>query len=147
MCEESDFSRLPWFFFLVKTDRIKVEEDGSVKYIGDKHKLEQGSTLLHEEHLKEHLEAIVEARKEGEDDEDDDQDDGDDCGSCYGAGEEGECCDSCEDVKRAYQRKGWHLENPDAIVQVRVNRMNCSLHKLPLAHRLIVNIFWHPVGP
>jgi endoplasmic reticulum-Golgi intermediate compartment protein 3 len=31
------------------------------------------------------------------------------CGSCYGAGEEGECCNTCEDVKRAYKRKGWML--------------------------------------
>lgn len=31
----------------------------------------------------------------------------DECGSCYGAGEEDECCNTCDDVKRAYQRKGW----------------------------------------
>ncbi len=32
------------------------------------------------------------------------------CGSCYGAGDEGECCNTCDDVKRAYQRKGWSFE-------------------------------------
>jgi len=32
-----------------------------------------------------------------------------DCGLCYGAGHPGECCNSCDDVKRAYERKGWRL--------------------------------------
>eukprot|EP00520_Triparma_pacifica_P002546 CAMPEP_0118655306 /NCGR_PEP_ID=MMETSP0785-20121206/12853_1 /TAXON_ID=91992 /ORGANISM="Bolidomonas pacifica, Strain CCMP 1866" /LENGTH=101 /DNA_ID=CAMNT_0006548025 /DNA_START=263 /DNA_END=563 /DNA_ORIENTATION=+ len=26
------------------------------------------------------------------------------CGDCYGAGEVGECCDTCDDVRRAYRR-------------------------------------------
>jgi len=47
--------------------------------------------------------------------------DGDDqemnfCGSCYGAGDAGECCNTCDDVKRAYQRKGWIFE-PNLDVQ------------------------------
>ena len=29
------------------------------------------------------------------------------CGNCYGAGEKGECCNSCVDVRLAYARKGW----------------------------------------
>lgn len=29
------------------------------------------------------------------------------CGNCYGAGEEGECCNTCYSVKEAYDRKGW----------------------------------------
>ncbi len=28
------------------------------------------------------------------------------CGNCYGAGEEGECCNTCYDVKMAYDKKG-----------------------------------------
>ena len=33
-----------------------------------------------------------------------------DCGSCYGAESfDGECCNTCEDVKRAYKQKAWHL--------------------------------------
>ncbi|CAN0440544.1 unnamed protein product, partial [Ectocarpus sp. 13 AM-2016] len=31
--------------------------------------------------------------------------------NCYGAGAEGECCRTCEDVRKAYRRKGWRL-NP-----------------------------------
>ena len=29
------------------------------------------------------------------------------CGSCYGAGEAGECCNSCGDIRNAYRKKGW----------------------------------------
>ncbi len=41
------------------------------------------------------------------------------CGSCYGAGEEGECCNTCDDVKRAYQRKGWLFEHEMEVRQCR----------------------------
>lgn len=30
--------------------------------------------------------------------------------NCYGAGFEGECCRTCEDVRTAYRRKGWRLD-------------------------------------
>lgn len=29
------------------------------------------------------------------------------CGNCYGAGTGGQCCNSCNDVRLAYARKGW----------------------------------------
>lgn len=29
------------------------------------------------------------------------------CGSCYGAGEPGQCCTSCEEVRELYAKKGW----------------------------------------
>jgi hypothetical protein len=38
----------------------------------------------------------------------------DSCGSCYGAGEEGECCNTCEDVRVAYRKKGWSFEQANA---------------------------------
>lgn len=31
------------------------------------------------------------------------------CGNCYGAGKEGECCNTCEEVREAYQRHGWQF--------------------------------------
>ena len=33
------------------------------------------------------------------------------CGSCYGAAEDGVCCNTCEDVKNAYRKKGWSFDN------------------------------------
>jgi hypothetical protein len=59
-----------------------------------------GSTMLSEDRLEERLLAKVEEMEVEAG-----------CGSCYGAGEEGECCNSCEDVKRAYKRKGWLLSD------------------------------------
>ncbi|CAK9325471.1 unnamed protein product [Citrullus colocynthis] len=38
------------------------------------------------------------------------------CGSCYGASDE-DCCNSCQDVREAYRRKGWALAHPDLIDQ------------------------------
>ena len=31
------------------------------------------------------------------------------CGTCYGAGAEGECCDTCESVREVYRRRGWQF--------------------------------------
>ncbi|KAI8453702.1 endoplasmic reticulum vesicle transporter-domain-containing protein [Phakopsora pachyrhizi] len=41
-----------------------------------------------------------------------------DCGSCYG-GEPGSsgCCNSCEEVRESYVRRGWSFDNPDGIDQ------------------------------
>ncbi|KAJ8625724.1 hypothetical protein MRB53_034254 [Persea americana] len=40
------------------------------------------------------------------------------CGSCYGAeASDEDCCNSCEEVREAYQKKGWGLSNPDLIDQ------------------------------
>ena len=32
------------------------------------------------------------------------------CGNCYGAGRAGECCNTCDDVRRAYKRMGWTVK-------------------------------------
>jgi len=112
--------------------RIKVGTDGDIQFIGDKHKLEQGSTLLHEDHLEEILETMIQEKDET------DEEVIEDCGSCYGAGDEGECCDTCDDVKRVYTRKGWHIKNPDDIDQCRREKKKseegegegCNVHGL-----------------
>jgi hypothetical protein len=81
--------------------RIKQDEkSGKINFIGRRSKIELGSTLLKEEHLKEELEKMA---------VDDDQVEEEECGSCFGAGEEGECCNTCDDIKRAYNRKGWNI--------------------------------------
>ncbi|CDO97460.1 unnamed protein product [Coffea canephora] len=42
------------------------------------------------------------------------------CGSCYGAElSDDDCCNSCEEVREAYRKKGWGLTNVDLIDQCR----------------------------
>jgi len=31
------------------------------------------------------------------------------CGDCYGAGDPGQCCNTCEEVRNLYKRKGWQF--------------------------------------
>jgi hypothetical protein len=38
------------------------------------------------------------------------------CGNCYGAGGPGQCCQTCDDVKRAYEKLGWNFK-PQGILQ------------------------------
>jgi hypothetical protein len=40
-----------------------------------------------------------------------------DCGSCYAAGEPGECCNTCEEVKAAYARKSWMMPSLHTVAQ------------------------------
>lgn len=87
--------------------RIKMSEDGKTKtLIGSKTKLEFGSTLKNEGEL---ISVVEEEGKIREDFGKEEEVDEDKCESCYGAGEEGECCNTCEDVRRAYKRRGWVL--------------------------------------
>ncbi|PNH02779.1 Endoplasmic reticulum-Golgi intermediate compartment protein 3 [Tetrabaena socialis] len=40
------------------------------------------------------------------------------CGSCYGAeDQQGDCCNTCDEVRAAYRRKGWALANVDHVEQ------------------------------
>lgn len=40
------------------------------------------------------------------------------CGSCFGAeSSDDECCNSCEEVREAYRKKGWAITNQDLIDQ------------------------------
>ena len=107
--------------------KIKIDEDGTIRVIGDKSKLELGSTLLTEDSLATQLESVVNATKEKSAFEY--------CGSCYGAGEEGECCNSCDDVKRAYNLKGWVLRDLEQVSQCQDDLVNvvekgegCNIH-------------------
>ncbi|KAF8405993.1 hypothetical protein HHK36_008073 [Tetracentron sinense] len=48
------------------------------------------------------------------------------CGSCYGAEmSDDDCCNSCEEVREAYRKKGWGLSNPDIIDQVCRYEIHC----------------------
>jgi endoplasmic reticulum-Golgi intermediate compartment protein 3 len=116
--------------------RIKVGDNDKIQFIGDRTKLEMGSTLKQEAHLIEELKRLnftddkeeIASRKLSEAEVVV-------CGSCYGAGEEGECCDTCDDVKRVYNRKGWHLHDESLIDQCKKSKAaveedgeGCNVH-------------------
>ena len=45
------------------------------------------------------------------------------CGTCYGAEkEEGQCCNTCDELKKAYRTKGWALPDLHELEQVRSRR-------------------------
>ena len=102
-----------------KTHRIfKHRLDGNGKTIGRRSRFDIGGTLLDEAEFETLLKETLDKRRESEEN-DDEVGDEEYCGSCYGAGDEEECCNTCDDVKRAYQRKGWHLEDLQLIKQCR----------------------------
>jgi len=49
------------------------------------------------------------------------------CGDCYGAGSDGECCNTCDDVKRAYIRKQWRIPDIETIRQCQKNLSDIPL--------------------
>lgn len=51
------------------------------------------------------------------------------CGPCYGAKGEGECCNTCDDVRNAYSQKGWQIDNLDAITQCKEEHYKEKLAK------------------
>lgn len=89
------------------------------------------------------------------------------CGSCYGAGEEGQCCNTCMEVKEAYRKKKW-IFKPDQFTQCKpelssnttifkegcqlygtmeVNRVGGSFHIAPGQSFSISHIHVHDVQP
>ena len=88
----------------------RISKNGDL--IGDRTRIELGSTLLSEQ---DHMRIITKMAKEIEENQGDE--DEEECGSCYGAGDDGECCNSCDDVKRAYARRQWEMPSVDSIAQ------------------------------
>jgi hypothetical protein len=92
----------------------RLGKDG--RFLGRKSRLELGSSLLSEQHLLDSLHNRT---------DDDDQivslEDihlmEEECGSCYGAGGEDACCNTCDDVKREYELEGWILPSISEIKQ------------------------------
>ncbi|WVQ94760.1 hypothetical protein IAU59_001841 [Kwoniella sp. CBS 9459] len=64
------------------------------------------------------LEAIAGGQLKGEVERENLKRDPNYCGSCYGASPpENGCCNSCEEVRQAYVRKGWSFSDPTGIEQ------------------------------
>lgn len=108
----------------------RIDVHGNV--IGNKQRLELGSTLLQEDALRERaLQAGAIIDKESTPVEQEEEE----CGSCYGAGDDGECCDTCDDVKRVYARRGWVMPSIKDVAQCagelsskQENGEGCNVH-------------------
>jgi hypothetical protein len=109
----------PQSLHIDRTHRVwKHRIDKFGKMVGKKSKFELGNTLQEEHHLHQMVkDKGMEFRSP--DGDDDYYPNEETCGSCYGAGEDDECCNTCDDVKRAYQRKGWHFETSMDVQQCR----------------------------
>jgi hypothetical protein len=105
--DAADPTGQPQSLHISKEHRVwKHRLDPNGKQIGHLSRFELGSTLQDESHLRDlvlkeraHLlDPDVPPPSDEEEEE---------CGSCYGAESEGECCNTCDDVKRVYRRRGW----------------------------------------
>lgn len=110
----------------------RINKDGRPVAGGMKSKLELGNTIIHEDQVeglrlaKEEIKKKKERNLVEKEEEEVEEEETDvvvedenivDCGSCYGAGDDGECCNTCDDVKRAYHRKSWHIPDVSVIAQ------------------------------
>lgn len=60
------------------------------------------------------------------------------------------CCNSCEEVREAYSKKGWAISNPDGIDQVHIIGKAIVVFDVGLNHRnkvnlcvIVVALFYH----
>ena len=105
---------------------FKKRLDSSGKQLGYQEKHELGGTLKTTGELLKHKEKATEGQEkknEGEKAEEQAARDAENvkannCGSCYGAETEAlQCCNTCDDVREAYRKKGWSFMVRDNIVQ------------------------------
>ena len=81
--------------------------------LGRQSRFELGGTMTRQDHLESKMRDLAERVRSADEEVDDEEE----CGSCYGAGDQGECCNTCDDVKRAYRRKSWHIQDLKGIRQ------------------------------
>ncbi|VAI06184.1 unnamed protein product [Triticum turgidum subsp. durum] len=77
------------------------------------------------------------------------------CGSCYGSEEsDDQCCNSCEEVRDSYRKKGWALTNVESIDQCKregfVQRLKdeqgegCNIHGFVDVNKVAGNFHFAP---
>jgi hypothetical protein len=89
--------------------KTRLNPDGSTHADGDDQLVMLGGTMQTHDDVKAALNGTLDAARPGppksQGEEEPASKDG--CGSCYGAGEAGQCCNTCADVRGAYRKKGW----------------------------------------
>jgi hypothetical protein len=119
--DASDSSNQPQSLHLSRQHHVyKRRLNALGRPIGGRKKHKLGGTITDEGGVAEHVGYVAgeaTAADTGGEEEGEEEEDAE-CGSCYGAGADGECCDTCEDVRRAYRTKGWTFRPDDeSIVQ------------------------------
>eukprot|EP00033_Pygsuia_biforma_P000987 GCRY01001131.1.p1 GENE.GCRY01001131.1~~GCRY01001131.1.p1 ORF type:complete len:375 (-),score=59.55 GCRY01001131.1:102-1226(-) len=76
------------------------------------------------------------------------------CGSCYGAGEENECCNTCSEVREAYRKKGWAFNLGGKVEQCKQEGFmenveahrgeGCNIYGYVDVHRVMGNVHFAP---
>ncbi|CAD6576591.1 MAG: hypothetical protein CYPHOPRED_006042 [Cyphobasidiales sp. Tagirdzhanova-0007] len=103
------FPKVPCYLLSVDIMDISGEHQNDVNHDILKSRLSVEGKLIHEAGRKElqgELERVAKVRG------------ADYCGSCYGGTPpESGCCNTCEEVREAYVRRGWSFTNPDGIEQ------------------------------
>ncbi|EGG07782.1 uncharacterized protein MELLADRAFT_105603 [Melampsora larici-populina 98AG31] len=103
------FPRVPCYLLSVDLMDISGEHQNDVNHDMTKTRLNPDGTLVSasvSKGLKGELDTIAATRAPGY------------CGSCYGGTPpESGCCNTCEEVRESYVRRGWSFSNPDGIEQ------------------------------
>ncbi|EJT98731.1 ER to Golgi transport-related protein [Dacryopinax primogenitus] len=104
------FPRVPCYLLSLDVMDISGERQHDVTHNMQRVRLSpQGIPIpdvLPESGLSNEIEKVIEAREGGE------------CGSCYGGDPPASgCCNTCEDVREAYMRRGWSFSSPEDIKQ------------------------------
>lgn len=94
--------------------------DANGREIGERSRFELGFSMRDEKQLRDLM--TTRQQKFGEGLEEDEAV----CGDCYGAGSDGECCNTCDDVKRAYIRRQWRIPDIETIRQCQKNSADIS---------------------
>ena len=92
----------------------RLNEFGMMDTAAKREEVAVGETVRTEKEMQEMHEKLglsIDYDEEGNNESAVDGDDDDDyefrCGDCYGAGLEGQCCNTCDDVREAYELAGW----------------------------------------
>lgn len=86
--------------------KTRLNSDGTVHTASDDQLSEIGGTLQSHDDVKAAVNGSF-SKGDNADDEEKEPVMKYGCGSCYGAGEPGDCCNSCDDIRNAYRKKGW----------------------------------------